>query len=271
MVISNGEGRVVTRAQLAALWDEVVATFLEGGSPVPPAMSQWHTSVRGTGTAAVDTSCFPEPYIGDLLGDVRAVVLGLNPGRPFPALQSRNGVYASAIRQYGSYRAWAATWPYLSRAWTDAFRRPNTFHVTRYQWVCRWLDERLPPSRSHVVMELYPWHSTNLPSPFRPSPAAIEKYVWEPLADLGPVPTFAFGSTELFDTLPRLPGVEVLARLPRPGESAATYGFSAKTRQVLIGRTPAGGLLYVANHAGSDKLPPLAELRTHQSLAHRFG
>jgi hypothetical protein len=148
--------------------------------------------------------------------------------------------------------------------------RPNKFHTRRHNWVNAWFGEAMTPARSHLIIELYPWHSIDAPQPFRPDPDAIRRFVWEPLTELGPIPIFAFGSAALFDVLPALPGVEVLARLPRRGEAAATYSFSARTREVLIGRAPTGGLLYIANHEGTDDPPPLSEIAIHQRLAETY-
>jgi hypothetical protein len=257
-----------SRQQVAQLWDAVIDDFRTAGvTEPPPELRAWFDSCRGTGATAVRTDCFPEPYIGDLLGEVSAVVLGLNPGRPYPALQSQYGAYAAQIAQAGGYTAWAASWPYLGRAWTDPIGRPNAFHVARRRWVDRWTMRPASAPPSHLVVELYPWHSTNLPAQFRPDPAAVAEYIWAPLSEFGPVPMFAFGSGRLFDIVPALPGVEVLAHFPEPGRTAAQYGFSAASREVMIGRTPSGGLLYVANHHGSDRLPPLDELPLHQALA----
>ena len=64
--------------------------------------------------------------------------------------------------------------------------RPNRFHKARHDWVRRWIGEPLPASPSHLVIELYPWHSINVPRPFRPDTAAVRRYVWEPLSELGP-------------------------------------------------------------------------------------
>jgi hypothetical protein len=258
------------RDELAEMWDHHIASFLDGGSVVAPELVGWFRSCRGSGRTAVSTDCFPEPYIGDISRSVRAIVLGLNPGRPHPQLQGREGAYADAIRAAGGYRQWAAGWPYLGRAWTDVMGGPNTFHKRRYDWVKRWIGEPLRPSSSHLVIELYPWHSINLPQPFHPDADAINRYLWEPLADLGPIPVFAFGSSALFDVLPQLPGVDIATRLPAPGETAADYAFSAPTREVMIGRVPTGGLLYIANHSGSDNPPPLSEVHIHRQLARRY-
>jgi hypothetical protein len=146
--------------------------------------------------------------------------------------------------------------------------KPTRF--TRPATVQAWIGERTSPSRSHLVVELYPWHSIDLPQPFKPNTNSINEYVWEPLAEFGPLPIFAFGSKSLFDVIPSLPGVEIFARLPGPEESAATYGFSAPSREVMIGRAPTGGMLYIANHHGSDRLPPLSELELHRQLAARI-
>jgi hypothetical protein len=261
---------VTSRLELAQLWNESVELFLEGGQVHPPTFTKWFESCRGSGRTEVSTTCFPEPFIGDLTGKVKAIILGLNPGRPFPELQARNGIYADAIRTAGSYTAWASSWPYLSEAWTSFSGKPNPFHKARYDWVQGWTGECSAPSESHLVVELYPWHSIDLPQPFEPDIDSINRYVWEPLAEFGPLPIFAFGSKSLFGVIPNLPGVEVLARLPESGETAATYGFSAPSREVMIGRAPTGGLLYIANHHGSDRLPPLSELDVHRELARRI-
>jgi hypothetical protein len=261
---------VTSRSELANVWNECVDQFLEGGSVFPPSLANWFESCRGSGRTEVSATCFPEPFIGDLAGNLRAIILGLNPGRPFPELQARDGIYADAIREAGSYTAWALSWPYLSEAWTSFAGRPNPFHKARYDWVQGWTGERTSPADSHLVVELYPWHSIDLPQPFRPDIHSINQYVWEPLAEFGPLPIFAFGSKSLFDVIPSLPGVEVIARLPESGESAATYGFSAPSREVMIGRAPTGGMLYIANHHGSDRLPPLSEMDLHRKLAKKF-
>jgi hypothetical protein len=251
------------------MWNECVDLFLEGGPVFSTILADWFESCRGSGRTEVSTTCFPEPFIGDLTGNVKAIILGLNPGRPFPELQARDGTYADAIREAGSYTAWASSWPYLSEAWTSFRGKPNPFHKSRYDWVQAWIGERTSPSSSHLVVELYPWHLIDLSQPFEPNIDSINQYVWEPLAEFGPLPIFAFGSKSLFDVIPSLPGVEVFARLPGPGENAATYGFSAPSREVMIGRAPTGGMLYIANHHGSDRLPPLSELDLHRQLAER--
>jgi hypothetical protein len=261
---------MASRRELAALWDEATAGFLRGDQEPPPQLRPWFASCWGSGDSAVRTDCFAEPFIGDLLGEVSAVILGLNPGRPVPDLQAVDGVYASDIRARGSYTAWAASWPYLGPAWTGPMGRANPFHTARHRWVQDWTRQILPPLRSHIVFELFPWHSARLPSHFRPDEQALWECVWEPLSEFGPVPVFAFGSKDLFDVLPALPGVEVLARFPEEGRTAGDCGFSAPTRTVLIGRVPTGGLLYVVNHHGSDGLPPRHEWPRHRELAERF-
>jgi hypothetical protein len=261
---------VTSRRDLAQIWDECVNLFLDGGPVFPPAFSDWFGSCRGSGRTEVSTTCFPEPFIGDLTGTVKAIILGLNPGRPFPELQSREGVYADAIRSAGSYSAWASSWPYLGDAWTSFRGKPNPFHKSRYDWVQAWTGIHTSPVNSHLVVELYPWHSIDLPQPFEPNIDSIMKFVWEPLAEFGPLPIFAFGSKSLFDVIPKLPGVEVLAHLPEAGESASKYGFGAPSREVMIARAPTGGMLYIANHHGSDRLPPLSELELHRTLAKRI-
>jgi len=137
-----------------------------------------------------------EPWIGDLEGEVhppRLAVLGLNPGRFHPELQSRTGLFADEIRQAGAYSSWARSAPYLRDPWVQ-LHGANRYFEDRLRFTGRWLGLPDPEPNDMLVVELFPWHSTGVTGPMRPPPAVIQEFVWNPLAELDLPVIFAFGS-----------------------------------------------------------------------------
>src|SRR5207253_4987196 len=100
------EFRPMTRAELALFWDEQLSLWLQA-QPLSPDLEQWRTAYGGE----LQEWAFPEPFIGDLLGSPRIVLLANNPGVAHHELQSRRGVFAAQIDTVG-FTAWAATRPY---------------------------------------------------------------------------------------------------------------------------------------------------------------
>jgi hypothetical protein len=126
---------------VAKVWDQVIADFLEGKpTNTRPPIDCWCKSYTGPG---VELEAFPEPYLGDLFGEPKAVFLALNPG---PAaldvksergdFQSRTGIFANEIRKIGSYRAWASSWPYFRKPWGH-----NSHHFPRMEFLKRWMGQ----------------------------------------------------------------------------------------------------------------------------------
>ena len=94
---------------VADFWDAHTARWLEGDDELRSPLDRWFASYAGGGIGVVDREAFAEPYAGDLRGNPRFVILGLNPGDVSLDFQGRNGVFANSIRDIGSYSAWAAT------------------------------------------------------------------------------------------------------------------------------------------------------------------
>src|SRR5438128_6692137 len=92
------------RQRVADFWDRVVNDFLDGSFPLPEPLDRWFTAYEGAGDGTVDSEALLEPYTGPILGDVRCVLLGLNPGQSHPEFQHRDGVFAREIRSAGRYR-----------------------------------------------------------------------------------------------------------------------------------------------------------------------
>jgi hypothetical protein len=77
------------RGRIADFWDEVTAAWLAGKDPLPDPLPRWYASYEGRGDGRVTRDAFAEPYVGDLRGTPRMVILGLNPGRACLDFQSR--------------------------------------------------------------------------------------------------------------------------------------------------------------------------------------
>jgi hypothetical protein len=148
---------MVTCADLAAFWDQVIARFLDGGPAVPldPRMQAWATAYRGRGRGEVSRDAFPEPYIGALDHRPVGVFLGLNPGRAQLDFQGRSGLFANEIRRHGTYSAWAASWPYLRDPWV-ARMGPNRYLRSRLGFLRTWTEQPALTADAMVTYELYP-------------------------------------------------------------------------------------------------------------------
>jgi hypothetical protein len=243
----------VNLARLVETWDLVVEAFLEGHVALPPPLDRWIKAYQARGVGEVDARAFPEPYVGPLDAEVRAVFLALNPGRAAPEFQYRDGIFAEEIRGLGSYRRWAATWPYLRDPW-DRLKGRNRHHRGRLAFLRRWFGDECLGGEHMAAFELYPWHSTRVTASIRPDPGIVRELVWEPIAELG-APVFAFGAP-WFPVLEAL-DVEVTARL---GVEGVPYPTRVPSRSVLVGRVPGGGWVIAEKHLGSAGPPSRAEV-----------
>ncbi len=242
-------------AQLTATWDTAVDGFLNGDndSALPDDLRDWFDSYAGRGAGQVDGDAIPEPFLGPLAPNPKAVFLALNPGRAF-AFQRRDGRFADRIRQLGSYTDWAATWPYVDGDWEAAGQPPNRHHQSRLRFLRRWLGQQDLPASAMLSFELYPWHSTRVTAAMKPDPSTIKRYVWDPIAELGRPLVFAFGA-DWFRNLEQL-GFQKVAHLGRGGKN---YGSTVTSRSVLVLEGPSGVTVIAEKHAGSAGPPNAAE------------
>jgi hypothetical protein len=132
---------------MVEVWEDVIRRFLVGEMDLPEPFDQWFYSFRPKSDDPVVRSAIPEPYLGPLgHGSPRGICLALNPGDAHvgigqrPDFQSRSGIFARDVKQAGSYRAWAATWPYLDKTWTSEMG-PNRHHQNRLTFLQRWHDD----------------------------------------------------------------------------------------------------------------------------------
>ena len=239
---------------LADFWDDIIDRYLAGEFPLDPPLDSWYASYKGIGEGKVNPDVMPEPYLGDLFaGDHRIVFMGLNPGAPRPTAQSRQGTYAQEIRELGSYRAWAATWPYLRDRDLDEWGK-NVFHDARYRFMKDWYDDPALKHQHALNWELYPWHSKKVQgSRMRPPVDVIRRFVWEPIAETGAKWLFAFG-VPWYDQFEQL-GLRVLLHLGHGGDTYPTETKPKAYRQVRVYEGPAESLV-VAMSTASAAAPP---------------
>jgi len=241
------------RAHVAEVWDDVVDGFLAGDNHLPRDLEVWAGAYRGQGDGEVEWNALPEPYLGPLDRKPRAVFLALNPGASSPEMQSATGLLADEIRRMGSYRAWAASWPYLRDIWVKNMGR-NRHHTGRLTFMRRWWDQPGLSADDMLSFELFPWHSPRLTAPIRPNPQVIREFVFAPIEELDAPPIFAFGApwfSMLEDHL-RLP---VIARL---GDGGRPYPTHVRDRAAIVCSLPSGAVVIAVKqggYAGSPSAP----------------
>ena len=247
--------------RVADFWDDLTAGWLAGSDPLPDPLPRWHASYRGRGDGEVTREAFAEPYIGDLRGGPRLVTLGLNPGKALFDLQARDGIFADEIREFGSYSAWAAEYPYIGETWTRIYGR-NPFHWRRLTFARDWLDDPDVAPRELLTFELYPWHSTRVTGVMAPPADIIDTFVWQPLAEIQVDFVFAFGRPWL-----RICEDLGLHEYARWGKGGADLGSPVASRTAAAFRLPSGQTVVVVWQMGYAG-PPAREdaLRLRERL-----
>lgn len=254
---SRGGGRRLRVAsacnRIADFWDELTAAWLAGGDPLPDPLPGWYASYEGRGDGQVTRDAFAEPYVGDLRGTPRMVILGLNPGRACLDFQGRNGIFAREIRERGSYSAWAAPFPYLGEEWSLVNGR-NRYAWSRLRFARDWLEDQELAADQLLTLELYPWHSARVTAPIRPPAEIIETFVWQPLADIQVELAFAFGK-------PWLGVCDALGLLEvgRWGRGGVDLGSPVASRAAVAFALPSGQWVVVSWQSGYAGPPSSAD------------
>ena len=240
---------------VSAFWDGLVDDFLGGGHGAPPHLEFWAASYRGKREFAVQCDALPELFLGPL-AKPRGVILATNPGGADPGFHGRDGTFADEIRkEYGSYSAWAASWPYFRDPWVGK-KGPNRHHRSRIRFLRDWTGEKGLPCSAMVSFELYPWHSRKFDGPKLRVEAAekfVHEYVWEPVKELC-APVFAFGAP-WFRLLQKMSGLDEIVRF---GAVGRPYGSSVEDRSVIVLRG-GGGITVIAEKHKGGAGPPRSE------------
>jgi hypothetical protein len=232
----------VTRSALAELWDRELEHWLRG-KPLGPALQEWQRAYRGE----LQSWAFPEPFIGDLLGTPRIVLLANNPGIAREELQSRDGVFAHEILHTGFTR-WAAKRPFdgPESEWVRRYG-PIRHTTSRLAFARRFLRDNSIDFVDMLTVELFPWHSPSLTAAIRVQPHTLHEFILEPLSEFPlKVPVIALGRAWA-DALDRMP--ESLREVQK------LNGFVAPSRHGRLYATREGGRILVVWHSGSDAPP----------------
>ena len=239
-------------------WDDYVKDFLVDGR-IPSQLESWTSwtrSYRGQGKGAVQWWALPELFLGPLTKP-RGVFLALNPGEANLCFHERGGIFAQEIlKKYGSYSAWAASWPYLRDPWVTKMG-PNSHHRSRLRFLRNWTGENGLPSSAMASFELYPWHSPEFNTSrliVEDALKFIQEYVWQPVSELR-APVFAFGEPWFRILENPVLGLKVVDRL---GAGGRPYGSRAKSRSVIVLRGRGGLTVMAEKHIGSA-VPPKPE------------
>jgi len=235
----------MTRRELASFWDGEVKRWLRGET-LAPLLDEWKRGYRGE----LEDWAFPEPFIGDLLGSPRVVLLANNPGIAREELQSRDGVFAAQILQNGFTR-WASTRPFdgPDSEWVRRYG-PIRHTVQRRNFARRFLRDDSLDFTDMLTVEMFPWHSRSLQGSIRVQPHILREFIIEPLSEFGPaVPVIAL-ARGWADALDRAP--DLLEDAPRRLDT-----FKVPSRRARLYHIRGGGRILVVWHSGSD-MPPAA-------------
>jgi hypothetical protein len=236
----------MTRAELTRFWDGELANWLND-RPLTRELEDWKRAYRGE----LEEWAFPEPFIGDILGSPRVILLANNPGAAKPELQSRTGIFAAQIAQVGFTR-WASTRPFdgPTSPWVRTYG-PIRHTVQRREFARRFLQDASLDYLDMLTIELYPWHSPTLKGSIRVPPHILREFVIGPLAEFDsstPVLALARGWATALDRVP-----ELIQRVDH------VDGFAVPSRRARIYTTHAGGRIVVVWHSGSDAPPQPAD------------
>lgn len=247
--------------KLSHLWDEIIADFLEGRpSNTRPELAPYFSTYRRVGDIRLDA--FPEPYLGRLDRRPHMAFLSLNPGQVVPDFQLLDhrgvpGVFVQELIGLGSYKAWAASWPYLREPWRTKVRGSKDHHGERLKFMRDWYGDYSLVSDNRTDFELYAWHSHSFSgASMRLDLRVLKTFVLDPLWELDPPWVFAFGAW-WWGHLQDL-GLEVIARLGHRGDEPFDIGYKPGAKQgVTVARTPNGGLMVAEKHGGPSPTPPI--------------
>ncbi|WP_437605088.1 hypothetical protein WMF20_28365 [Sorangium sp. So ce834] len=223
------------RNRVADVWDAYVGAWIEGDdaldawlkdqdTTVARDLTAWQNSYTGTGRGALDLTCFPDPFTGDLRGvngEPLLVVLGLNPGVGYPKLHGRDGIWTNRIREASFSRCFERS-PPGDRNWLELHGRESVYWRNLIRFGQRWCGDGFT-FRQLLNFELYPWHSNSLTAGLRCPPEVVDRYVFQPLAEVETRYVFAFGRG--WDDVCRGLGLPVVRRYgdgadPFPGASS---------------------------------------------------
>lgn len=256
------------RERVADEWDRVLGEWSGVSYVFPPDLERWRQTYAGKGAGAVDLSCFPDPYVGDLRGvrhDMpRLVVLGLNPGVGQAALQGVDGLWTRAIKAEG-YSYCTRRAPFDNRDWMAVNGKPSTYWQRLVSFARRWVDDEAMDVDELLNIELYPFHSSKVTAKITPPPDVLRRYVWEPLGEMPGVDVFAFGAPwrDACESM----GMPLIASYGGVGAAPLADATRGEWR-VRIYESPVGSPVIVSWQRGSGNPPGVRNLDELRRVVH---
>jgi hypothetical protein len=267
------------RTRVADLWDGYLKAWIEGDDALEdwtrcqdPSLERdldsWQRSYTGLGRGALDLSCFPDPYTGDIRGnhgEPLLVTLGLNPGIGYPELQGRSGVWTNRIREVSLSKCFNRS-PPGDRDWLRIHGGESIYWRNLLRFGNRWCGNDFDFSRL-LNFELYPWHSISLTSQIRCPPKVVSRYVLQPLAEFQVRHIFAFGRA--WDGVCRGLGFQEVCRFgegckPFPGVSTPGWTVVLFRSSLLPASIVVSWQKGYAGPPGSGRLETLRKILDHE-------
>ncbi|MCT0231635.1 hypothetical protein KQ306_12340 [Synechococcus sp. CS-1324] len=263
------------RLEIADFWDDYIHQWIKGDAhlenwiglqslDLQDKLRRWKKAYSGKGVGAVDQTALPDPFYGDIRGEIhhiQFVFLGLNPGIAYPGLQSREGVWTNRVRTSGFSRCYDRI-PWKDPDWIRLHGKESKY------WVClRNFAERLYGKtirKENILnLELFPWHSPRISGKLEVDSDVVKTFVFDPLAEVSTDFIFAFGRP-WWDVCKML-GFEVEShygdgQAPFPGPSSKGWNVVICTHVQLRARL-------VINWQPGNGNPPAGErLKTFKSI-----
>ena len=215
-------------------------------------------SYPGKGAGAVDLGQYPDPWVGDLRGvraEPRLVVLGLNPGVGYDALQGASGTWTERIRAEGYSRCLERSPAEDPSTWRAVHGRQSPYWVRMEKFAQRWVADPAAGHRDVLNFELYPWHSPKLTAGITSPADTVRELVLDPIAEVEVADVFAFGAP--WFTVGQELDLPLLATWGPGGDPwPAAYGRWT----VEVRRLPSGQRLVVSRQQGFSGPPGASRL-----------
>jgi len=198
----------MNRREAADFWDDYILAWIQGEAAletwlaeqepsIQSDLTRWMNSYCGTGKGALDLSCFPDPYVGNLRGsekEPRMICLGLNPGVGYPSLQGRGGLWTNRILDSSYSSCVERSVPGDPSGWLQYHKKESPYWRKLINFGKRWHGVSFT-HKDLLNFELYPWHSNCLTAGLDCPVDIIQRYVLSPLSGIDCKLVFAFGKS----------------------------------------------------------------------------
>jgi len=124
----------------------------------------------------------------------RLVTLGLNPGVAYDEILSRCGIWTKRIAEQGYSYCFTRSPPTDPVVWRELHGTTSRYWDRLIKFAQRWLSDPNADVQDILNFELYPWHSKSLTAGIETPAYLVERYIFEPIAEIDVSEVFAFGA-----------------------------------------------------------------------------